>query len=284
MDKHNRQRYYASEQYPLPADEKETARLDSQHRVYFKLFGNRLSLAPLELKSGDRVLESAAGTGIWALEFFEANKKNGIILDIDCIDISDEQFAKQHPPNIHLTLRPVTDLPAGWTSRFSYAHQRLLVSAVDHSVWSKVASELFRVISPGGWIEMAEVQLKSYDYDVGPFSKKLQSLMLTMFADNGSVLDVATFIPPLLEKTGFVNVRSEVRQAFTGRAGENGFRVDERGSLFRGLKRNVMRAGGYGVVKTEEEYEELVRGAELEWHDHLDKTSVLLYTFWARKP
>ncbi|KIK61452.1 hypothetical protein GYMLUDRAFT_225144 [Collybiopsis luxurians FD-317 M1] len=284
MDEHNRQRYYTSEQYLLPADEDETARLNSQHRVYYKLFGNRLSLAPLELKSGDRVLESAAGTGIWALEFFEENKKNGVILDMDCVDISDKQFTKNCPSNVHLSLRSVTDLPAEWKSRFSYAHQRLMVSSVDHSVWPKVVSELFRVISPGGWVEIAEVQLKSYDLDVGPFSKKLQSLILKMFADNGSVLDVAAFIPPLLEETGFVDVRSEVRQAFTGRTGENGYRVEERGSLFRALKRNVMRAGGYGVVKTEEEYEELVRGSELEWYDHPNETSVLLYTFWAKKP
>ncbi|KIK52161.1 hypothetical protein GYMLUDRAFT_50042 [Collybiopsis luxurians FD-317 M1] len=284
MDGHKQQRYYVSEQYLLPADETETARLNSQHYVYVKLFGNKLSLAPLQLKSGDRVLESAAGTGIWALEFLEENEKKGITLDMECVDISDKQFTQKHPSNIHFSLHSVTDLPAEWNSRFSYVHQRLLVTSIDRSVWPKVISELFRVLSPGGWIEIAEVQLKSYQLDVGPFSKKMQSLVLTMMADKGYSLDVAAYIPSLLEGAGFVDVQSEGRQGCIGQSGEKGFPIEERGSFFRALKRTIMNAGGYGIVRTEQEYEELVRGSELEWITHSDEAYVYIYTFYARKP
>lgn len=74
------QRYYSSVQYLLPADREETARfvcnnsyftylltmyhrLDAQHLIIVKAFENRLSLAPLNLVAGDKVLESAAGSG-----------------------------------------------------------------------------------------------------------------------------------------------------------------------------------------------------------------------------
>ncbi|KAF5334431.1 hypothetical protein D9757_015513, partial [Collybiopsis confluens] len=72
-------RYYtASSKYPLPADSTETARLNLQHLVVTRAFENRLSLAPIELRSGHHVLESGAGSGIWALEFFAQHLNRGV--------------------------------------------------------------------------------------------------------------------------------------------------------------------------------------------------------------
>ncbi|KIK61454.1 hypothetical protein GYMLUDRAFT_43020 [Collybiopsis luxurians FD-317 M1] len=68
------------------------------------------------------------------IRVFRRKQEEWVIPEIDCVDISDKQFPKNYPPNIRLNLRSATALPAEWKSRFSYAHQRLLVSAVDHSV------------------------------------------------------------------------------------------------------------------------------------------------------
>lgn len=38
-------------------------RLNLQHRIIIRAFENQLAVAPLNLKSGDRVLESGAGSG-----------------------------------------------------------------------------------------------------------------------------------------------------------------------------------------------------------------------------
>ncbi|KIK61451.1 hypothetical protein GYMLUDRAFT_243627 [Collybiopsis luxurians FD-317 M1] len=284
MDELTPGRYYASEQYLLPADEAETARLGLQHRVFSKSFENRISLAPLNLQSGGRVLESAAGTGIWALEFFKESSKNGIVLDMECIDISDKQFPQKFPPNVHFSVRSVIDLPAEWNSNFSYVHQRLLVLALDDSLWRKVISEFFRVLLPGGWLELVEIDTSCYRDYVGPCTNSLQSLALSMFAEKGIIVDMANYFPPLLEETGFVDVRCEVRRVRIGQSGENGYRSDEIGNFFRGLKRDVVNGGGYGIVRTEEDYEELLKGCELEWNIHSDEAYVYHYAFLARKP
>ncbi|KAF5392908.1 hypothetical protein D9757_001061 [Collybiopsis confluens] len=277
------ERYYASDKYLLPADKKETARLEVQHRVFSKAFENRLSQLPVKLKSGDQVLESAAGTGIWTLEFLEETRKDGVTLNIQCIDISDKQFPKEHPPEIHFSLQSVTDLPSKWNERFSYAHQRLLVLALDKSLWRKAARELFRVLKPGGWLELVEIELQSYQLCFGPCSSKVQSLVLKMYPEKGVLIDLAQHLPSILEESGFVDVQCGMRKTLVG-SGEYGYSSSELANFFRSLKRDVVSGGGYGFVGSEEEYEEILHGAQSEWENHSEEGSITLFTILARKP
>ncbi|KIK66784.1 hypothetical protein GYMLUDRAFT_218232 [Collybiopsis luxurians FD-317 M1] len=282
-EERNQQRYYASKDYILPNDEIETRRLNRQHRIITRAFENRLSLASLELRSGDCVLESAAGTGVWALEFYEQNKEEGIELNIDCIDISDKQFPTPHPPNINFSVHSVVDLPAEWSGSFSYAHQRLLVGALNASRWRKAVSELFRVLSPGGQLELVDQDINGSPFGIGPWSKKLDSLILKLYADWGVVNDLGEFLPPILAEVGFVDIRREVRHIPVGRSGEHGFRSDEWVVLWKAMKAPVLNAGGFGYVQTEEEYEELLQESVQEW-DSSSGASAAYYTILARKP
>ncbi|KIK57593.1 hypothetical protein GYMLUDRAFT_246934 [Collybiopsis luxurians FD-317 M1] len=269
----NHARYYASKQYLLPADELETTRA----------FDNKLSLAPLDLQTGDRVLESAAGTGVWALEFSEQNKQNGVTPDIECIDICDKQYPATHPTNIHFSLHSVVDLPTEWAGTFSYAHQRLLILAMNDSLWRKAIGELFRVLSPGGWVELIEHDAKHTSYGVGPYSNKLVSLLYVMYAEKEVVGDLGVYLPKLCEEVGFVDIRCEARRVSIGRSGENGYPSGEWRDVWKGMKQPLMNAGGCSLVRTEEEYEELLEGATREWDDS-NEAGTTFYTILARKP
>ncbi|KIK57592.1 hypothetical protein GYMLUDRAFT_46155 [Collybiopsis luxurians FD-317 M1] len=279
----DQQRYYASKQYLLPADESETTRLNTQHRVLTRAFENKLSLAPLKLQSSDRVLESGAGTGVWALEFSEQSKRNGVLLSIECIDISDKQFPVTHPSNIDFSVQSVTDLPDKWSGTFSYAHQRCLLLAMDDLRWHKAVSELFRVLSPGGWIELVEPEAEHLYFGVGPESKKLESLMLTALPGKGVMGDLGVYLPRILEEIGFVNVHYETRQVPIGHSGENVYRSEDWRDLLEGMKQPLLNEGGYGFVKTEEEYEELLQQSVAEWNNS-SEAGCTFYTIIARKP
>ncbi|KIK61406.1 hypothetical protein GYMLUDRAFT_42990 [Collybiopsis luxurians FD-317 M1] len=281
MVEYGQQRYYASKQYLLPADEAETARLNLQHRVVIQTFENQLSLAPLSLKSGDRILESAAGTGVWALEFLEENNEKGIILEMDCIDISDKQFARNYPSNLQFSLHSVTDLPVEWSTRFAYAHQRLLIAAMNDSLWRKAISELFRVLAPGGWVELVEIEAKDVHWDVGPSSTKVQSILTSLYGEKGVICDLGAYLPTLLKEAGFVEVQCVARNSPLG---PSGFTGTEWGKFWKGLKRNVVDAGGYGFVTSGEEYEQLVDEAVIEWNSNPDKAYNTYYTILGRKP
>ncbi|KAF9060598.1 hypothetical protein BDP27DRAFT_1236583, partial [Rhodocollybia butyracea] len=108
-----------------------------QHRILKKAFGDELALAPITLHSHDLVLESGAGTGIWAQEFSAFHSQNNVLLNIECIDISDKQFPREYPSNIHFSIHSVTDLPQEWKNSFSYIHQLLRIDDIilpDHTL------------------------------------------------------------------------------------------------------------------------------------------------------
>ncbi|KIK66232.1 hypothetical protein GYMLUDRAFT_157580 [Collybiopsis luxurians FD-317 M1] len=284
-DGHDGERYYASKQYLLPADETETSRLNKQHRVITRAFDNRLSLAPLDLRTGDRVLESGAGTGIWALELAEdhQNQKEGTVLDIECVDISDKQFPQSHPPNIHFSVHSVISLPAEWSGTFAYAHQRFLITAMNDARWRQAIRELFRVLLSGGWVELVDHDGTNVSFGVGPCSKRLVSLINAMYAEKGVVGDLGVYLPQLLEEIGFVDVWCEPRCLRIGKPGENGYPSGDWRNVWKGMKQPLMNAGGYGIVQTEEEYEGLLEGAALEW-DNSNEACTTFYTIQARKP
>ncbi|KAJ4470959.1 hypothetical protein J3R30DRAFT_3532531 [Lentinula aciculospora] len=281
------QRYYPSPQYLLPADEKEAIRLDAQHLIIVKAFENRLSLAPLTLTAGDKVLESAAGSGIWALEFAALNIVNGAAVDIECIDISSRQFPSIHPAHIHFSVQSVANLPYEWTNTFAYAHQRLIVLAMNASLWRSAISEMYRVLRPGGWLELVEFETERFHCGVGPSSNKLCSLVDKLFAEKGIIQDVSVYLCPLLEEVGFIDVQSETRDVPVGGRrvveGGNGYTGEEWGEGWMGIKVPVVNGGGYGVVNTAEEFDGLLQNSVREWNNSKE-VHTSFYTILARKP
>ncbi|GAW02522.1 hypothetical protein LENED_004184 [Lentinula edodes] len=284
-------RYYASKQYLLPADNVETQRLNTQHNMIINAFGSKLSMAPTNLTTGDRVLESAAGSGeliiihsamikrldsligIWALEFFEKNRAEGVTLDIECIDISSAQFPSTHPPEIHFSVNSIVNLPnPDWTDTFSFAHQRLLVAAMNNTLWRSAVAELFRVIKPGGWVELVEIEAQDFSsWSVGPNSTKLASLINALYGGKGVIGDLSVYLPVILKEAGFVNVQCDPRRVTIG------------GEVDATPHKGTEVKGGYGVVDTVEEYEALVRGTEVKLKNSKEAYTTF-FAILARKP
>ncbi|KAF9072811.1 S-adenosyl-L-methionine-dependent methyltransferase [Rhodocollybia butyracea] len=279
-------RHYASAQsYLLPADSLETARLNLQHCIITKAFEDRLALAPVHLKPNDRVLESGAGTGIWALEFSAFGAQNNSLLDIECIDISDKQFPLKYPTNIHFSIQSVTNLPVEWKNSFSYVHQRLLVTAMNDSRWNQTINQLFDVLAPGGWVELVEVESANLGYGVGPYSKRLVSLITSLYKAKGVIGNLGVYLPNLLEKVGFVDIHCESRRVPIHRSHNNDGlnRSKQYYDLWMGIKAPVLAGGGYGIVENETEYDQLLQGCLNEW-DESNVATTTYYTIVARKP
>ncbi|KIM77215.1 hypothetical protein PILCRDRAFT_825559 [Piloderma croceum F 1598] len=139
--------------YIMPADQGEQERLDMQHRLIVKLFDSKLSILPISLKEGDRVLECGAGTGIWMLEFAAQLPPT---VQIHGIDITSGLFPTSYPDNIRFTVHSVTSLPESWTSSYNFLHQRFLIGGLTKDMWKSATMEMFRVLVKGGWIELLE--------------------------------------------------------------------------------------------------------------------------------
>ncbi|KAJ3902563.1 hypothetical protein F5879DRAFT_923761 [Lentinula edodes] len=195
----NERRGITSKQYLLPADNVETQR--------------KLSVAPTNLTTGDRVLESAAGSG---------------------------NTVPFHPSiRNHFTVNSVVDLPnPDWTDTVSFAHQRLLVAAMNDTLWRSAVAELFRVIKPGGWVELVEIEAQDFSsWSVSPNSTRLASLINALCGRKRSYWGYFSLSP--------------------GNS-QGGWGSDMWHDLWMGMMGPAIRAGGYGVADTVEEYEALL--------------------------
>jgi len=272
------QRNFQSAQYVLPADEAEKARLDLQHRLLVNVFGGKLVLAPISLQEGDLVLDSGAATGAWMLELAAQYSPSVTFYGID---ISSRLFPVEHPEYTRFSINSITDLPADWAGTFAFVHQRLLIAALTTSMWKIAVAEMFRVLTPGGWVELTECDI---DWAAGPQSAKLQAIIHALFRDKGLLVDIQIQIPGFLRDAGFIDIHPESRSMNLGRAGEAEVESTENlYNVFVGMKAPILAAGGFGYVASEDALDALLMGAKEEWLNSND-SSVSFITFYARKP
>jgi len=272
-------RNYESSNYLLPCDEAEQERLNLQHRIIIKAFNGKLFVAPVSLKEGDHVLESGAGTGTWMLQFAAQVPST---IQIQGIDIGSRLFPTIYPPNIHFSIHSVTSLPERWTSSFAFVHQRLLMGALTKDMWKAAISEISRILVPGGWAEFVEA--KPSFPQAGTSSTKMAMFLLDMMRDKNLLVDCQTYIPIMLREAGLVNINCEYRNLPLGRsAGQDGIDGSTNfAGVFSGLRTSMLEAGGYGYVRSEEEFDQLIMNTKEEWL--ASDSNLLFYAIYAQKP
>ncbi|KAF8205715.1 S-adenosyl-L-methionine-dependent methyltransferase [Mycena galopus ATCC 62051] len=244
------------------------------------LFENKVLLAPVSLDRSDKVLETGTGSGLWIMDLAATVDSSVPMVGVD---IEPRLFPVSPPKNIEFQVESVTSLPSEWTDTFSLVHQRLLLLGLQESQWPKALQEIHRVLRPGGWVQLAE-HAPWRESPGKPYLGKLAHLYRSITASRNLYFDCAYRIPKMLEEAGFVDIQSESRMQAIGKwGGEFGVAsaVNQIGVL-RGVKTPVLEAGGYGLVASEAEYDELVNGIEKEWNEIAGTEREFIIT-WARK-
>ncbi|KAF4970772.1 hypothetical protein FZEAL_9975 [Fusarium zealandicum] len=142
---------YKDGQYVIPNDEREQDRLDLQHHLFLLTFDNKLYLCPAG-RDGHKVhnaLDIGTGTGIWAVDYAEENPEVSVIgIDLSPIQT---QFV---PPNLSFQ---VDDLEEPWTfsTKFDFIYSRMMTASFAD--WPGFFSKCYDNLSPGGWIELADI-------------------------------------------------------------------------------------------------------------------------------
>lgn len=205
---------------------------------------------------------------------------------MECIDITDKQFPKdlELPSNVHFSINSVLDLPPHWSNTFVYAHQRLLIVAMNESRWQSAIRQLFRVLKPGGWLELVEVDAENYDFGVGPHSKKLHSLIRRFLNEKEVVCDLGVYLPDLLRGVGFLDIHCERRTVPIRHSIGDGIEYSqEYYNLWVAMKGPILAGHGYGIIETAEEFDTMMEGSLAEWQNSQDAW-VSYYSIMARKP
>ncbi|KAJ7685451.1 S-adenosyl-L-methionine-dependent methyltransferase [Mycena polygramma] len=274
---------YPGSKYALPTDGVERQRLLLQHHTLKSLFENRILLAPVSLDRSDKMLEIGTGPGLWVMDFATTLDPS---VPIVAVDIESRLFPTAPPKNIEFRVESVMNLPAEWSDTFSFVHQRLLILALQEPQWHKDVQEIYRVLRPGGWVQLAEcTPWHEGKYPGKPCMEKLTAIYRRVAEARGLYVDCAYHIPKMLEEAGFVEIQSESRMQLMGKwAGEIGVaNAANHVAVLRGIKTPALEAGGFGYVNSEAEYDALLEGLAKEWDEIPGSEKEFIIT-WARKP
>lgn len=137
--------------YLLPKDLLEDNRLNYQHHVLHFAIGSHY-VAPLP-RTLHHILDVGTGTGIWVGEMARQYPQAHVV----GVDIAATSFKQDQPFNCSLMIGNVLERLPFSDKTFDYTHQRFLVSAIPAARWPDVIRELVRVTTPGGWIELLEI-------------------------------------------------------------------------------------------------------------------------------
>ncbi|KZT60177.1 S-adenosyl-L-methionine-dependent methyltransferase [Calocera cornea HHB12733] len=256
-----RGRYYTAETYLLPSDDAEKARLNGQHEAV-KPFSDGLIPAGLVLKAGDAVLDAGTGSGIWLLDI--ANRvAEGV--SFTGMDIEGRLFPKPLP-NMKFLVGSTFDLPHDLDSTFTLVHQRLMVAAFSVDGWRKAISGFYRVLKPGGYIKLEEIDFLCIlpgPVAVPPLTSKFCEGSKVLCAKRDVGADTLLNITALLEEAGFEMVDETRRAIHLG--GQVNHARDAFIGAWRSMKGPFVQSRVIDGAHTDMEYDDFLDQIEQEW-------------------
>ncbi|CAG8638615.1 1426_t:CDS:2 [Cetraspora pellucida] len=179
----NGKRYHNVENstYFLPNDNDECDRLQLQHFIERYIWQDNF-FAPVNHllnQEGTMVLDVGTGPGTWLLEMATNYPKSKFI----GIDISPVQPNTIKPKNAEFIEGNVLKHLPFPDDTFNYVFQRFLNVGIPEKSWPSVINELVRVLKPGGYIELLEVEVLFNK--MGPATARLMDGILIIFGENG---------------------------------------------------------------------------------------------------
>ncbi|KAL1989516.1 hypothetical protein VTN49DRAFT_6713 [Thermomyces lanuginosus] len=189
--------------YLLPNDESESDRLDMLHELALQVLQRKLYLAPI--KSPQRVIDLATGTGIWAIDFADQQPQAEVI---GC-DLSPTQPTLV-PPNVKFL---VDDIESEWAyehNPFDFIHARnLFISIRDYG---KLIKQCYRSVKPGGWVEFQDWDLSPVSPDDsldGTGFQRYYDELQNAFEEAGYEVSPGPKLEQWFIDAGFVNIHME---------------------------------------------------------------------------
>jgi len=270
------ERYYTADTYLLPHDELEKARLQLQHEMLVK-YTKDLLPAGLRLADGDEVLDAGTGSGVWLMDVARLVPTSPTFIGVDI----EKRLFPQPLPNTKFVVQSTLSLPSDWSAKFNLVHQRLMVAAFSRQAWKSCISEFYRVLKPGGCLQLEEIDFLGVleEAHVPPLTERFWKGARVLCEARGVSSDCLLRIPGLLIDAGFTDLRAIKNRIPYGRD-ENARKVGI--GAWKGMKVPFLKAGGFDVARTSQDYDQFMDQVEEEWRtSNFTRTYV---TWIGRKP
>ncbi|KAI8578482.1 hypothetical protein K450DRAFT_247054 [Umbelopsis ramanniana AG] len=261
--------------YVLPNDDTEIDRLHLQHWIVKNAVGRNYS-SPIEaeLEKGIKVLDAGCGGGTWTLEMASAYP-NSIFTGLD---VSSTWPTEIRPHNCNFVVgNLVHELPFDENS-FDFVYMRIVGMGIPNEQYATVLSHLYKVLKPGGWIELVEMDGEQVyrGQKTTLYWNAVQQYLKTRGFKDGIVRDIDL----KLGDTGYVNIDGlRIRIPVGGWGGKLGeVFLEDIVSAYKSLRPVVQP-----ILKfSDEEFQELLDNVPKENNEV--KQEVNLFMNWAQKP
>ncbi|KAI8811787.1 S-adenosyl-L-methionine-dependent methyltransferase [Cladochytrium replicatum] len=183
---------------------------------------NFAGISPKFLAGRCKVLEAGSSTGIWLAEM-ERDFPNGqyYALDLPMTMWPDTQFMNNSRTLNIVESSTLSQLPFP-DNYFDYVHEQAQLFITPESIWPPVIAELTRVVKPGGYIDLVELDPHPSTFPTPLISNFLDRHLEKMRAD-GFFLHGASQVEAILEATGqFADVQVVRHTAPIGWDGQHG--------------------------------------------------------------
>ncbi|KAJ5463278.1 hypothetical protein N7475_008222 [Penicillium sp. IBT 31633x] len=208
----NGRRYQSlkEDDYWSPSDEQQFQAWEIGHLMFLMLDyhqENPLHHAPIP-KSPQHILDIGTGKGTWAIDAADMYP-SAVVRGVDLFPPP----VTWMPPNC---VFEVDDVLRDWTWRdpFDFIHLRLMLGAFTPEGWDQVYKQCYDSLTPGGWIEQIELDVRVHSDD-GTLDK---NSLLAGWGDNfigcseraGRSLLTQETMRGAMEKAGFVDTHEKL--------------------------------------------------------------------------
>ncbi|KAI8638062.1 S-adenosyl-L-methionine-dependent methyltransferase [Parasitella parasitica] len=206
--------HVANSAYWFPNDNEEMDRLVGQHFALKTLFGGNISntiLRGIDMENSNTVvLDLGCGPGTWLMDVATEYPSSQFI-GVDMCDVFPNNI---RPPNVSFQKGNALERLPFSDGTFDFVNIRLFIIALKGEEWPIVIQEAYRILKPGGYIQVVECGMLERGNE---FVKYVGKIFKQVIEGRGQEPYIAFKLQSLLESQMFQLEHYENKDVFLGK-------------------------------------------------------------------